>query len=216
MNISAITYPSPTTEERYVDGVTHVIGLAAVAAGCTAFFIYSDALGGPALIASVVIYAVCAILSAGVSAAYHQLPMHDWRVFLRRVDHAAIYAVIAGTFTPLLIQVGTTWAYWILTATWAFAVPGMLFKMFGRNLDSRWSLISYVGMGWFGVLALPDFWSDLPTGALVGIAGGAVFYSIGTLFYRNKTMRYRYAIWHAFGLLGAGSFFAAIWISLFA
>lgn len=208
-------YPSPTKKERYADGVVHIIGLAAVVAGCAALLMYSASLNDPALIAACVIYVGAVIVSCVVSAAYHQLPMHDWRLALRHVDHAAIYAVIAATFTPLLLVAGTVMSYWILAAIWIFAVLGMVFKMFGQNLDAKWSLASYIGMGWFGVLALPDFWTALPPGAMIAIAGGAVFYTIGTLFYRNKNIRFRYSIWHGFGLCGAVSFFAAIWISVF-
>ncbi len=208
-------YPSPTKTERYADGVVHIIGMAAVFAGCAALLIYAPSLGSPVLLAACVVYVLCILLSCLVSAAYHQLPQHNWRLMLRRVDHAAIYAVIAATFTPLLLVAGTTTSYWILAAIWLFAIPGMLFKMFGKNLDAKWSLASYVGMGWFGVLALPDFWTALPPAAMAAIGGGAVFYSVGTLFYRNKNMRFRYSIWHAFGLAGAVSFFAAIWISIF-
>ena len=72
-----------------------------------------------------------------------------------------------------------------------------------------------IGLGWIGVIALPDFSSILPLSALVAIFAGGFFYSFGTIFYRRKQQSYRYSIWHAFVVLGTGSFFAAIWISLF-
>jgi len=135
---------------------------------------------------------------------------------MRRIDHAAIYLVIAGTMTPMLLLVNTFSSNWILAAIWIFSVIGIAFKIFGNNLDSRWSLASYLGLGWFSILALPDFWQILPTPALAAIGLGGLFYTVGGFFYRNKSLRYRYAIWHGVGLLGAMSFFAANWISLFA
>ena len=208
-------YPSATWKERFADGIVHIIGLILAAATCAALLIWSADNHGPALFWACVVYAVSIIISCGISAAYHQLPKHEWRFWMRKVDHAAIYLVIAGTMSPLLVLVGTSSALWILAAIWIFATIGVAFKLFGNNMDSRWSLASYLGLGWFGLLAMPDFYAALPTGALIAIGGGAVLYTVGALFYRNKQLRYRYAIWHAVGLCGAMSFFAANWISLF-
>lgn len=208
-------YPSPTIQERYADGVVHVIGLAAVLAGCLVLLFYTTLRFEAPLVVACGIYALSMAASFGTSASYHLLPQHHWRSILRRLDHAAIYALIAGTFTPLLILAGTTTAYIVLGAVWILAIPAMLYKIMGEHIEPRWSLASYIGLGWIGVIALPDFSSVLPLSALIAIFAGGFFYSFGTIIYRRKQQSYRYSIWHAFVVLGTGSFFAAIWISLF-
>lgn len=208
-------YPSPQIKERYADGIVHIIGLAAVFVGCFILIFYTAAQLEMSLVAACSIYAICMTASFGTSASYHMLPQHHWRSGLRRLDHAAIYALIAGTFTPLLVFVGTTTAYYILGAVWILAVPAMLYKILGEQIEPRWSLASYIGLGWVGIIALPDFSAILPLSALIAIFAGGFFYSFGTVFYRRKGQSFRYSIWHGFVLLGTGSFFTAIWISLF-
>lgn len=168
----------------------------------------------PTLMAAVIIYALAAIASISVSFAYHLLPRHDLRARLRQWDHAAIYPVIAGVFSPLMVVCGTWSAYAILALMWLFAGIGVVFKLAGGNLDSKWSLISYLAMGWFALFALPDFWVGLPSVSTALIGAGGLFYTIGTLFYRHKGMAYRYPIWHAFGTCGGTSFFVAIWMAV--
>ena len=207
-------YPSSTKPERQADFVVHAVGLFGLA--ILSVFLVQKAserdLAGVLLATS--IYVAALLSSISISFAYHLLPKHDWRPTLRKWDHAAIYLVIAGTFSPLLVVAGTASAYAILTIIWMFAIVGVWFKLFGKNLDSRWSLMSYLGLGWFALFALPDFWNELPRFSTYAIAMGGAFYTIGTLFYRRKGMRFRYPIWHAFGTLGGGSLFAAIWVAL--
>ncbi len=204
-------YPSETVSERWADGLVHAFSLAGflVASG----FLLRAVLdvGDASLLIASTVYALAVLASVGVSFAYHLLPRPDLRDALRRWDHAAIYAVIAGTFSPLLILCATWSAYLILAITWSLALVGAAFKMFASDIDTRWSLASYIGLGWFALVALPDFWTQLPGFSTAAIAAGGVFYTIGTLFYRSKSMRFRYAIWHTFGTLGGASFFAAIW-----
>ncbi len=208
-------FPSPLIQERYADGAVHAIGLAATIIGCLTLILYASARFDTPMVVACSIYALCMTASFTTSASYHMLPQHHWRSGLRRLDHAAIYALIAGTFTPLLIFVDTITAYFVLAAVWILSVPAMLFKILGEQIEPRWSLASYLGLGWIGIVALPDFSSILPLSALVAIFAGGFFYSFGTIFYRRKEQRFRYSIWHSFVLLGTSSFFAAIWISLF-
>lgn len=208
-------YPSEIARERIADGVVHISSLAAVLTGCAALVIYAVAAFDAPLIIACSIYAACMIASFTASASYHLLPQHHWRSGLRRFDHAAIYALIAGTFTPLLVHIGTTLVYIVLGAVWLLAIPAMLYKVLGENIAPRWSLASYIGLGWMGTIALPDFSSTLPMSAVIAIIAGGFFYSFGTIFYGRKSQAFRYAVWHMFVLLGTAAFFLAIWLALF-
>lgn len=207
-------FPSATVPERKADFAVHALGLAFLAPASVFLFGAALATGNAMLVASVVVYALAALFSISISFAYHLLPRHDLRAAMRKWDHAAIYAVIAGVFGPLLVVCDTWSGYAILGVLWVFAMGGAMFKLGGGNPDSKWSLISYLGMGWFALVALPDFWAGLPGASVAFIAAGGVFYTIGTLFYRSKTMAYRYPIWHAFGTCGGLSFFTAIWLAV--
>jgi len=213
MGLSAM-YPSKTAPERYADGIVHAVSLVGLLIAFAFLLPRAAANANPDALAATLVYTIAVLLSVGMSFAYHLLPFHDWRPTMRKWDHAAIYPVIAGTFTPLLIIAETWTAHAILAVVWLFALIGIVFKIVGTNMDSRWSLISYLGLGWFGLLALPDFLQHLPGISTAAIGVGGVFYTIGALFYRNKSMRFRYPIWHTFGTMGGTSFLVAIWIAL--
>jgi len=99
-------------------------------------------------------------------------------------------------------------------AVWGLAIPASLYKIFGSVIEPKWSLWTYLGLGWMGLIALPDFIDYLPLSALIAICCGGASYTIGTFFYARKLQAYRYATWHFFGFLGGASFFTAIWMSL--
>ncbi len=207
-------YPSQTAPERYADLTVHAISLIGFCIAGVFLLPLSAVHGDIALLTVTGIYVITILASISISGLYHLSPRHHLRKVLQRWDHAAIYTLIAGTFSPLLVIAGTTSAYVILTVVWALAFAGVWFKVFAKNIETRWSLASYLGLGWFGLFALPDFWSTLPTPALVALLAGGIFYTVGTLFYKSKGMSFRYPIWHTFGMLGGASFFVAIWISL--
>ncbi len=207
-------YPSTIKSHRIADMVVHALGLLAVFIGgylllSHVFYDHPISIGIAASI-----YLLFVVLSFVASVAYHFLPQHHWRPWLRRVDHAAIYTFIAGVFSPLLIYIGTDYSRNILIAVWILAILGTVYKIFGNQIEPRWSLASYIGLGSMGLIAMPDFIAYLPQDALIAVCCGGIFYIIGTLFYTRKTMAYRYSVWHFFGFLGGASFFTAIWLSL--
>ncbi|MEO0420644.1 MAG: hemolysin III family protein [Pseudomonadota bacterium] len=212
--MSTSYFPSLTEPERRADFLIHAVSLFGFGAACLWLLRGLSQQDDSAVFAATIIYAVLALASILVSFAYHLYPRHEWRASLRRWDHAAIYTSIAGTFTPLLIKAGTASAHAILTAIWVLAIMGVLFKLSGDNGDSRWSLVSYLGLGAFAFVALPDFWAYLPPLTTYAVAAGAVFYTIGTAFYSKKGMRYRYPIWHSWGTLGGTSFFVSVWVAV--
>jgi hemolysin III len=207
-------FPSKTKPERTADFAIHAVSLIGFAIAAVFLLAKAIAGGGMGVAIAVCLYVIAALFSVGISFAYHLLPRHEWRATLRRWDHAAIYLVIASTFSPLLVMVGSTRAHVILGIIWLLALVGVWFKLAATTIDTRWSLISYLGLGAFALFAMPDFWASLPRYTTAAIALGGLFYCIGTVFYRNKALNFRYPIWHAWGTMGGTSFFAAIWIAL--
>lgn len=211
-------FPSPDETERRADAIVHTIGLAfIVAASLALIFQAIDQLNVPngfAILWSVSVYIACVALSHVVSMLYHLSPFHARRLVLRRIDHAAIYLTIAGTFTPLFVIANTDFSLFMLAIIWVLVIPPLLYKIFGQNLDSRWSQASYLALGWIGIIAVPDLMEQLPKTSLWAMLTGGVFYSIGSIFYARKTQPFRYSIWHSFVMMGGVSFFGAIWIAL--
>jgi len=210
-----MNYPSLSRNERYADGAVHALGLSSVT--ISSFFLMIGAATQASISVAIacIIYCASLMTSFVTSAGYHLLPAHGWREFLQRLDHTAIYALIAGTFTPLLVHINSTWGNVVLAMVWLLAIPAMIYKMVGKDIEPRWSLSSYLALGWMGLLAAPEFYDKLPVLAVYGIGVGGLLYTFGTLFYANDNLPYRNAIWHTFVLAGSFCFFYAIWITVF-
>lgn len=209
-------YPSELLHERIADAVVHGLALIVILIAGTALMISAAIWASAGLVVACAIYCFGLLGSFAVSASYHLLPWHNARQVLRRLDHVAIYALIAGTFTPLLVQIGTGWAYVVLGAIWLLAIPAMIYKLVGSNIEPSWSLASYLGLGWMGVLAIPEFGDHLSATAIAAILVGGSIYTAGTYFYVKKVQPYRHAIWHSFVLTGTAFLFVAIWTTVFA
>ncbi|KEJ90151.1 PAQR family membrane homeostasis protein TrhA [Sulfitobacter donghicola] len=207
-------YPSPIRAHRRADIAVHLAGLfLTLTAGAALLFKAFAALSG-GLIVAAVIYVLCLLISNIASSAYHFSPFHAKRLLLRRIDHAAIYPSITGTFTPFFVQAGTPWTLFLLCLCWALTVLAIWNKITNATVKSKWSTASYLGLGALGLMALPDL-TQVPLATLWCIIAGAASYVIGTVFYAQKTMPYRYSIWHIFVNIGGILMFAGIWMALF-
>lgn len=214
MLMTAATYPSPILANRRADMAVHAFGFALIIlAGSWLIFKTAGAYDG-SLVFAVVVYVLCALASNLASVAYHFSPWHMRRKLLRRIDHAAIYPSISGTFTPFFVLASTPLTLALLWLCWGLTAVAIWNKITNETVQSRWSTASYLGLGAIGMIALPDL-TDVPLMTLWCIIAGAVSYVIGTAFYVRRTMPYRYAIWHSWVNIGGILMFAGIWIALF-
>lgn len=204
--LSRMAYPySP--EETLADGVVHGLGLLLAVAGVAMLLIYrADT--------AAMVYCICTLAALIASAIYHMTPIDRLRPLLARIDHAAIYLKIAGTYTPFAVLIGSPLSYTILTIIWALALFGVIAKLWFWPPNAPGSLALYLGMGWLSVLLIYPMWHQLPRSAMVLIVMGGLTYTAGTIVFVQKAMRYQNAIWHGFVLTASGFFFAAMWISL--
>jgi hemolysin III len=153
------------------------------------------------------------ILLFSSSAIYHFSVDEKKRQWYKKLDHTAIYYLIAGTYTPFLaIAIPTAKAHYLLIALWVIAAIGTLFKLIFIHRFEKISLIAYLVMGWLAVLVMDDMQQYLKPEALKLLVIGGLAYTIGALFYALKRVRYTHAIWHIFVLVGAGSHFLAIYL----
>ncbi len=198
-----------------VNGFTHLVGALLAAAGLIWLLVLNQ--NEPARMVAVAVYGVCMIALYSASATLH-LTRGTARVllWLRRLDHAAIYLLIAGTYTPILYMVLTgAWRWGTLALVWGAAVAGILYKLLFLKQDGWMSLLIYIGMGFLGTISLPQAVGVLPGDAAILIALGGGIYLAGALifgFKRPNPLPYfgHHEIWHLFVLGGSAFHFAAI------
>ncbi|HIE0693230.1 TPA: PAQR family membrane homeostasis protein TrhA [Acinetobacter baumannii] len=158
------------------------------------------------------VYAFSLILVFTSSTLYHFAQTQILRYWYKKLDHTAIYYLIAGTYTPFLsIAIPTQKAHILLIALWSIAAIGTLFKLVFIHRFQKISLLAYVLMGWLAVFVMDDMRTYLSKDTLMLLITGGLAYTVGALFYALKKVRYTHAIWHIFVLLGAGAHFLAIY-----
>ena len=145
--VKAIMYPSYTRSERVADGSMHAIGVIGSFFGAALLLIWSAPVASPWEITAVSVYAITLIATFSASAFYHMTPWEGLRPVLRRIDHAAIYLKIAGTYTPLVVMIGSGLAYVVLAIVWAMAVIGMLLKLVFWTTPGQFGPALYLVMG---------------------------------------------------------------------
>lgn len=159
------------------------------------------------------IYALSMILLFSSSAIYHFSTDDTKRAWYKKLDHTAIYYLIAGSYTPFLaIGLPTAKAKYLLIAIWIIALIGTLFKLVFIHRFQKISLIAYLLMGWLALLVMDDMKQYLSQDCLTFLVIGGLAYTVGALFYALKKVRYTHAIWHIFVLLGAGAHFFSIYL----
>ena len=198
-------------QEELINAYSH--GLGAVLALIAAIFLivkgYGLALGQWI---SLWVYGLSLVLLLSSSMLYHFAQDERKRYRYKKLDHTAIYYLIAGTYTPFLsIGIPTAKAHYLLIALWIIALIGTLFKLVFIHRFQKVSLAAYLVMGWLAVLVMDDMQRYLSRDAIQLLIAGGLAYTVGTLFYALKKVRYSHAIWHVFVLLGAGLHFLAIY-----
>jgi hemolysin III len=157
------------------------------------------------------VYGLSLLLLFSASTLYHMAKTQQRRFWYKKLDHTAIYYLIAGTYTPFLaIAIPTEKAKILLIALWMIAALGTVFKLIFIHRFQKVSLIAYLVMGWLAILVMDDMQTYLDAQCLNLIIAGGLAYTIGALFYALKRVRYTHAIWHVFVLIGAGLQFWAV------
>ncbi len=195
--------------ERLSDAVIHVSGLAAVLIAVPALITVTVVLGGDftALLA-ISVYGATLVAMILCSALYNMVPHPDWSGLLQRLDHSAIYAKIAGTYTPFTLLGGH--GAWLLAGLWGAALAGIGLKLAAPGRFRLAAVGLYLGMGWAGLFAGGGFLGTLSTPVIVLILSGGVLYSAGVVFYLLDRLPFHYTIWHAFVLTASLVFYAAV------
>ena len=201
--------------EHIADAVIHVIGVVAALTAVPVLVTLAVTLRGDGpLVAAVSIYGVSLIAMFACSAGYNIASIRlaggralDW---LRRLDHAAIFVKIAGTYTPLAVIAGGTTGRWLLIGVWSGAALGSLAKLLAPWGWERLSLALYLALGWAFVLAAGPVSAAISQATLTLIVAGGLLYSFGVIFHVWAGLPFQNAIWHLFVLVASFVFYAAI------
>ena len=202
-------------DELLADAIIHGGGIIAALAGGAYVLAHAQHTGG-GKVAALFLYLVALVSMLGFSAAYNFTPASPAKWILRRFDHSAIYIMIAGTYTPLLMQLPSAALASALAAiVWGGALAGVIMKVLLPGRFDNLAIGIYLALGWVGIFAAKSFLGVLPLITMVLIAVGGFFYSAGVPFYLWERLKYQNAIWHGFVVTAAACQFTGIaWLYL--
>jgi hemolysin III len=197
--------------EVIADGVVHAVGVTLGVVGAIALIVVAVQSTRSAGFASVLTYVGGLIAMLGLSAAYNMWPVSPLKWLLRRLDHSAIYVMIAGTYTPFIALMKASIASGVLLfIVWITAIIGAILKVLAPGRFDRLSIAIYLLLGWSGVFAYETLIAALPISSLWLLAAGGALYSIGVLFHVWESLRFHNAIWHGFVLVAAICHYTAV------
>ena len=187
-----------------LNSITHLVGAAFSVAGMAILLTIAAQQGDIWKLVSFSIYGSMLVLLYCFSTLYHSLRGRAKAVF-QRLDHTAIYLLIAGTYTPFtLVTLRGSWGWALFGANWGLALIGIVQELWLGKRTRVLSLIIYFVMGWMIVFAMKPLIAALPTGGLVLVAAGGLAYTVGIIFYViDERMRHAHGIWHLFVLAGS-------------
>ena len=199
-----------TPAEEVASAITHAIAALLSIVGLVTMVIVSD--GDPLRITTACIFGACLILLYSSSALYHAVTSHKKKSFFQVLDHACIYLLIAGTYTPItLVGLQGAWGWTIFGIVWLCAITGVLLKTCGRGKkDSKLSTALYLVMGWIIVIAIKPLMANIDPIGIAWIVAGGVTYSLGVIFYAWEKLHFNHAIWHLFVLGGSACHVIAV------
>jgi hemolysin III len=193
-----------TRGEYIADAIVHALGVSAALVGVIALNVLAPETISLASRIALIVYSIGLLMTFGFSAAYNTTTHADIKAILRRLDHGAIFLMIAGTYTPIsLIGIGGTLGIGLAVSVWVIAVIGVVIKLF-FPLSNRWlSIALYLGQSWLALIAIIPIYKALSTYAFAVMVGGGLVYTSGVLIYRQKAWPFNRAIWHGFVLTAA-------------
>jgi len=213
----AAVFPFYTIGEEIANSILHGIGALLAIAGLvllslkTAGILGGQRLGGLA-IAAVILFAATMIGMYLISTLYHAIQHLGAKRILRKFDHSAVFIFIAGTYSPIcLIGLGGAWGWTLLAVEWSLAFLGITLNILGYKALKKIEVAAYILMGWVIVVGFVPLVRSVPIHSIILLLAGGAFYTLGTIWYRMKSIRHTHAVWHAFVLLGTVCHWFSVW-----
>jgi len=208
-NVDKLKYYSPV-EER-INIVTHGIGLVLSIIGLILLITHAAMYRNELYVLSCTVFGLSLVAVYAASTIYHSIKKPELRMRMKIVDHAAIYLLIAGTYTPLtLITLHNTLGWVLFIILWIFAITGISLKLFFTGRYSLLSTIMYVLMGWIIVIAIKSIFENLPLEGFVWFITGGLVYTVGAILYSIKKIKFNHAIFHFLVVIGSFCHFVTV------
>ena len=210
---SQTTINGYSQNEEIAHSVTHGIGALLSVLGLAILVVYSSKYGDAWHIVSTSIYGATLIALYTSSTLYHAIKIPNIKRLLQKLDHAAIFLLIAGTYTPFtLVNLRGGWGWTLFGIVWSIAIAGMIMELVVKKRYKVVSIGLYLGLGWIVMIAIGPLMDSIASGGLILLLIGGLFYSLGVVFYVWKRLLYHHAIWHLFVLVGSAFHFFAVFI----
>ncbi len=197
--------------EIIANSATHALGVGLSIAALVVLIIQAVESGDPWYLGGVIVYGISLILLYLASTIYHSTPQFSGNGLLQRLDHAAIFFLIAGTYTPfLLTKLRGTYGWITFGLVWGLALGILVAKLVLTKRFAKPPVWLYVVMGWLALLVFNQAMRDIGTVSLILLLVGGIFYTTGIIFYRWRSLPYSHAIWHLFVIGGSAFHFFAV------
>jgi hemolysin III len=198
--------------EEIANSLSHGVGLIAAVAATPILIVGAVNRGSAADVVGSSVFAATMVLLYLASTWYHAAPVGPLKDRLQRLDHAAIYLLIAGTYTPFTLGVlGGAWGWTLFGLVWGGAAVGVCEKLMAGVRHPRLSTAVYLGMGWLALIAIQPLLLKMPPQGIRWLVAGGISYSAGVAFYASDRFRYSHFVWHLFVLAGSTFHFFAVW-----
>lgn len=212
---------APTTDRLFTLGeeiahsITHGIGAGLSIAGLTLLVALAVLYGNVYHVVSFSVYGATLIVLYLASTLYHGFQNPRVKRVFKVFDHASIYLLIAGTYTPfLLVGLRGMWGWTFLIIIWGLAILGVSFKALFIDRYHKLSVLAYILMGWLSVVLIKELWLNIPLGGLIWLGVGGALYTVGVIFYALQKTPYMHVVWHFFVLGGSICHFFAVLLYL--
>jgi hemolysin III len=197
--------------EEMANIISHGIGVLLSIAALVMLVTRASLYGDTWHVVSFSIFGASLILLYVASTIYHSVKSPALRKRLRVMDHASIYVLIAGTYTPFaLVTLKGPVGWWIFGISWGLALAGIVLKLFFTGKFKQISTLMYVILGWIIIFAIQPLMENLSTEGLLWLLAGGVAYTVGAALYSIKRIRFNHAIFHMFVLAGSASHFVSV------
>jgi hemolysin III len=198
--------------EEIANSISHGAALFLAVIGVPFLILASARHGTAANIVGASVFAATMLLLYFASTLYHAVPHPRAKRLLKKLDHGAIYLLIAGTYTPFTLgALGGPWGWTLFGLVWALAVIGVTLKAFDRISHPVWSTGLYIVMGWLVVIAAKPLLASIATPGLILLAAGGLAYTLGVAFFAlDSRVRYGHFVWHLFVVAGTTCHYFAV------
>jgi len=197
--------------EEIANSISHGIGLMAAIAALPILMVAAAKQGDTAAIIGASVFGATMILLYLSSTLYHALPASKAKRLFQVLDHAAIFLLIAGTYTPFTLGVlYGAWGWTLFGLVWGIAIIGIILKATTWDRFQSLSTYMYLAMGWLVVIAIVPLWNNMPLWGLFWLLCGGLSYTAGVLFFAADRLPYFHFVWHLFVIMGTACHFVAV------